>query len=177
MTMTKANKQAQEIADLKREVAELKAKVSPPESKFKPMSDAEWIDRMHRMREGRMALATPPSVARYFADGVTAADCADLRQQAHRPTGRPGMIPEQPSNVPRGGNVPGGGTGWSEPIPLSNPPGIGMVDAIVEADTVRQHAELIEREAKFKMMEEMAQQTEVMKKQTEALAKLAEGKK
>src|SRR6516164_3802363 len=116
--MTKANKQAQEIADLKREVAELKAKVSPPESKFKPMSDAEWIDRMHRMREGRMALATPPSVARYFADGVTAADCADLRQQAHRPTGRPGMIPEQPTSSGSPRPTAGDGTGWIDPVPV-----------------------------------------------------------
>jgi hypothetical protein len=65
--MTKADKQADKIAALEREVAELKAKVSPPASEFKPMSDAEWIDRIYQMREGRMSHATPPSVVRDFA--------------------------------------------------------------------------------------------------------------
>ena len=37
-------------------------------------------------------------------------------------------------------------------------------------------AELIEREARFKAMEKMAEQTETTRQQTEALAKLAEGK-
>src|SRR6516164_5305144 len=154
--MTKANKQAQEIADLKREVAELKAKVSPPESKFKPMSDAEWIDRMHRMREGRMALATPPSVARYFADGVTAADCADLRQQAHRPTGRSGMIPDsqQPtSSRPSAGD----GTGGGHATPLGPPPGVTQVDRLMDAQDAKDRAELIEREAKLRALQKLAE--------------------
>jgi hypothetical protein len=65
-----AKKQAEEIAQLKSKVAELEAKVSPPKSDFKEMSDAEWFDKMHAISERRMALATPPEVVRYFADGV-----------------------------------------------------------------------------------------------------------
>jgi hypothetical protein len=55
---------ADKIAKLEAEVAELKAKVDPPKSTFVPMSDAEWRDQMHQMREGRMRRATPPSVVR-----------------------------------------------------------------------------------------------------------------
>jgi len=62
--MTKADKQAEEIAALRREVAELKAKVDPPKSDFKPMSDAEWRDQMHQMQERRMSYAMHPSVVR-----------------------------------------------------------------------------------------------------------------
>src|SRR6516164_11790602 len=92
------NKQADELAALKAEVEALKAKVDPPKSTFVPMSDEEWRDQMHQAAERRMSMAMPPSVHQYFADGVTAADCADLLQQAHRPTGMPGMIPNQPTS-------------------------------------------------------------------------------
>jgi hypothetical protein len=132
----------QQLADQKAEVEALKAKVDPPKSTFVPMSDAEWIDEMHQMRERRMSQATPPSVARYFADGVTDADCADIRRASHAPTGpsSQGVIPSsQPvSNVRTGGSAT---PGWVDPRPLSNPPGTNWVDAIAIADEVRQRKE------------------------------------
>jgi hypothetical protein len=165
----------EELAALKREVEELKAKLAPPKSTFVPISDAEHQDRVHQMREGRMSMATPPSVARYFADGVTAADCADLRQQSHHPTGRPGAIPDnqQPaSSRPSAGD----GSGWGHSTPLGPPPGVAQADRLMDAQDARDRAELIEREAKLQAMQTMAEQIETMKKQTEALAKLAERK-
>jgi hypothetical protein len=50
-----------------------------------------------------------------------------------------GIIPssQQMSNVRAGGN----GTGWQNPIALSNPPGTNWVDAIAIADDQRQRAE------------------------------------
>src|SRR6516164_10969732 len=102
----------EELAALRREVEELKAKLSPPKSEFKEMSDAEWRDKMHQAAERRMSMATPPSVARYFADGVTPADCADINRAARAPQGpsSQGATPssQQLSNVRTGG----GGTGW-----------------------------------------------------------------
>jgi hypothetical protein len=174
--MTKPNKQAQEIAALKREVAELKAKVSPPESKFKPMSDAEWIDRMHQMREGRMSLAMPPSAVQYFADGVTNADCADIVRASHRPTGRPGMIPEQSSNV-RGSNVAGSSTGWAREIPLSPPPGVAQADKLMDAQDAKDRAELIKQEAQTEAMRRFAEQTEIINKKLEAIGSKLAGQK
>jgi hypothetical protein len=165
----------EELAALKREVEELKAKLSPPKSTFVPMSDAEWRDQMHQMQERRMSMAMPPSAVRYFADGVTAADCADLRRQANRPTGRSGMIPE--SQQPASPRSAGDGTGWAREIPLSNPPGTGPgspADRIVDEFDRRDRAELIERGARLQTMETLAEQTETMRQQTEALAKLVE---
>jgi hypothetical protein len=174
--MTKANKQAQEIADLKREVAELKAKVSPPESKFKPMSDAEWIDHVHQMRE-RNASVIPPWLREACAGGVTEADCADIVRASHRPTGRPGKIPEEGQTSGRpGGNVPGSGTGWASETPLGPPPGIRYVDQQLDAQDARDRAERVEQEARLQAMEKLAEQTETMRQQTETLAKLAEQK-
>ena len=55
------------ISSLEARIAALEAKEKPPQSTFVPMSDAEWIDRIYQMREGRMSHATPPSVVRDFA--------------------------------------------------------------------------------------------------------------
>ena len=54
------SKQSDEIAALRKKVEELEAKVDPPKSTFVPMSDAEWIDKMHQMRERRMAHTMHP---------------------------------------------------------------------------------------------------------------------
>jgi len=143
-----------ELAALKREVEELKAKISPPKSTFVPMSDAEWADKMHRIREGRMAMATPPSVHQYFADGVTS-DCADLRQQAHRPAGRPGMIPDQQPASPR--PSAGDGTGWGHSTPLGPPPGVAQADRLMDEADRRDRIELAERLAKQEAMQKLAE--------------------
>jgi hypothetical protein len=140
-----AKKLADENADLKRRIEALEAKVSPPKSDFVEMSDAEWIDKMHQMRERRMNLAS-----NFHPDDLRAMEAAcptDLvrsiaLRDARAPTGPAGSaIPssQQVSNVRTGG---GSSTpGWVEPRPLSNPPGTNWVDAIAIADEVRQRKE------------------------------------
>jgi hypothetical protein len=127
--MTKPDKQAEAIADLQRQIDELKG---PPKSTFVPKTDAEWFDEMHGIAERRMSMATPPSVARYFADGVTAADCADINRASHAPTGpsSQGIIPssQQLTGV-RTGATPG----WVDPRPLGPQPGIDLIDKGVNA--------------------------------------------
>jgi len=87
---------------------------------------------MHQAAEKRMSMAMPPSVHQYFADGVTPADCADLRQQAHRPTGMPGMIPNQPTSSNR--DMPDSNkSGWRDATPIGPPPGIELIDRAVNA--------------------------------------------
>jgi len=80
-----------------------------------------------------MARATPTSMLQEIAGRDNRAPTGPSSQ---------GVIPssQQVSNVR--GNVPGGGTGWSEPRPLGPPPGIHLVDAQLIADDVRQRAEL-----------------------------------
>ena len=99
--------------------------------------------------------------------GVSAADVADIVRASHRPQGPGGAIPSggqtQVTGVhPHGGpvNVPGGGTGWGYSPPLSNPPGTGpgsAADRIVDEFDRRDRAELIERDAKMKAMQQMAE--------------------
>jgi hypothetical protein len=138
------NKSADRLAALEAEVAALKAAQPKPEPTWeeREAASAKFRDEMHQMREGRMNFATPPSVVRDMAGGVTDADCADIKRASHRPQGpsSAGAIPssQQVSNV-RGA---GGPAGWQHEIPLSNPPGTNWVDAIAIADDVRQRAEL-----------------------------------
>jgi len=91
-----------------------------------------------------MSQATPPSMVRDWAV-IPEHIVKGIREDRHAPTGPnyQGAIPssQSVSNVHTGG-APGGGTGWSEPRPLSNPPGINWVDAQLIADEVRQRAEL-----------------------------------
>jgi hypothetical protein len=126
-----------DIAALRAEVEALKTALSgkedkPPKSTFVEMTDAEHRDWVHQMQERRMSMAMPPSVHQYFADGVTAADCADLRQQARRPSGRPGMIPAQPTSSNR--DMPDSNkSGWRDATPIGPPPGIELIDRAVNA--------------------------------------------
>jgi len=80
-----------ELAELKARISELEAKVSPPKSTFVPMTDAEHRDWVHQMRERRMAMATPPSVVRYFADQDDRLVKEIALRDARAPTGRPGI--------------------------------------------------------------------------------------
>jgi hypothetical protein len=145
--MTKADKQAEDIAALRAEVEALKASLSgkedkpPPKSTFKPMSDAEHQDWVHQMRERRMSMATPPSVVRDFAvlDDKMVKEIA-LRD-SRGPTSPSGAIPRSQQATGSSGPPPSLTPGWCEPRPLTNPPGTQWVDAIAIADDVRQRKE------------------------------------
>jgi len=141
--MTNKKQTADEIAALRKKVEELEAKLSPPKSEFKPMTDAEWRDQMHQAAERRMAMATPPSVIRDFAvlDDALVKGIALRDARAPQGPSSQGASPssQQMSNVHPSG-VPGGGTGWQAPTPLSPPPGIQWVDAQLIADDVKQRS-------------------------------------
>jgi hypothetical protein len=129
-----------ELAALKKKVEELEAKVSPPKSTFVPMTDEQWFDEMHRMREGNMRYAMPPSVVRYFADQDDRMVKEIALRDARAPNS-PGMIPQEQTS---GGGRPssGDGSGWAPQIPLGPQPGIFRVDEQCIADDERQRAEL-----------------------------------
>jgi len=152
-------KKDDELAALKKKVEELEAKVSPPKSDFKPMTDAEWRDQMHQAAERRMSMATPPSVIRDWAvlDDRLVKEVA-LRD-ARAPTSPGGAIPrsQQVTGTHPGGGVPGSGTGWGHSTPLGPPPGVAQADRLMDAQDAKDRAELIERDAKMKAMQQMAE--------------------
>jgi hypothetical protein len=155
-------KTADEIAALRAEVDALKAAQPKPQptAEERERATREWIDQMHQMREGRMSLATPPSVVRDWAvlDDRMVKEIA-LRD-ARAPTGpsSQGAIPssQQMSNVHPGG-VPGGGTGWAREIPLGPSVHQRYVDAQLDAQDARDKAERIRQDAQLKAMEKLAE--------------------
>jgi hypothetical protein len=132
------NKTEDELAALRKRVEELEEKAKPTEPVDWDRLIAEHNDRNHQMREGRMALATPPSV---IAD-LNVLDetlLKGVRGDARAPTGRPGMIPD--SGGPRSRTGGGDGSGWAPEIKLGPQPGIYRVDEQCIADDIRQRKE------------------------------------
>jgi len=151
-----------ELDELKERIAELERAATPPDPAAQERASAEFRAEMHRMREGRMAYAMHPSVYRDMAmDDATARSI--VRDHYGAPSG-PSMsgIPSSQTVTgvrPGGGpaNVPGGGSGWVQPVSLSNPPGVALADRLMDAQDARDRAELIEREAKLRAMERLAE--------------------
>jgi len=145
------------IAALEAEVAVLKGKIDPPKSTFVPMSDAEWIDKMHQMREGRANSWMPPSAVREMV-------AAEPRGFMKGVVGD-SRAPQSPSTLPSSQQradvrpVAGDGSGWVAPTPLGPPPGVAQADRLMDVQDAKDRAALVERQARF-----------------EALAKIAEGK-
>jgi hypothetical protein len=127
----------EEIAALRREVAELKSKVDPPKSTFVPMTDEEWFDRQHQIKEGRMALATPPSAIEALVAGEPKGFMREVAMRDARAPSSPRMIPTSQSAGGGGSGEGERGTGWVAPTPLGPQPGIFHVDAQLIADEVR----------------------------------------
>jgi hypothetical protein len=122
------------------ELAALKARVEELERAAKPPAPPDPGDYTPINPLDRLSM--PVSTMREMARAVPDAMMREIAMKDHRaPTGPSGqgIVPgsQQLSNI-RG---TGRGTGWSEPTPLSNPPGTRLIDAIAIADEVRQRAE------------------------------------
>jgi hypothetical protein len=131
-----------ELAALKRKVEELEAKVSPPKSTFVPESDAEHCDRMHQLRERQANSWMPPSAIREMIAAEPRGFMRDVALRDARAPNSPAMIPDNQQVRSAGGSR---GTGWVDPAPLSNPPGVAQADRLMDEQDRRDRAELAQR--------------------------------
>jgi hypothetical protein len=146
--MTKADKQAEEIAALRKELDEVKSALAPkPKSTFVPMTDEQHRDMVHQMRERQANAWMPPSAVQAM---VAAEPKGFMREvglrDARVPTSASGMVPSTPQSSPR--PSAGDGTGWTTAPPLSNPPGTGpgsLADRIADEFDRRDRIELAQR--------------------------------
>ena len=149
--MTMTNKRDEELAALKARVAELE-RANKPKEPFKPQpyEPIDWTARM----------SMPPSALRAMVEAVPDRMLRDIvRDNRNAPTGPTGAIPRSQQVTGGGGpaNVPGSGTGWGHSTPIGPPPGVAQADRLMDAQDQKDRAELVEREARFKAMEKLAE--------------------
>ena len=102
----------------------------------------------------------PPSALRAMVEAVPDRMLRDIvRDNRNAPTGPTGAIPRSQQVTGGGGpaNVPGSGTGWGHSTPIGPPPGVAQADRLMDAQDQKDRAELVEREARFKAMEKLAE--------------------
>jgi hypothetical protein len=132
-------KTADKLAALEAEVAAQRARVEELERKAKP--PAPFVPIPYERFDPTARMSMPPSALAEMVNAVPDHVVRGVIRDNRAPTGpsSAGAIPssQQISNVRTGG-----GTGWAHEVPLGNPPGTRMVDAICVADDVRQKAEL-----------------------------------
>jgi hypothetical protein len=121
-----------ELEDLKREVAKLKDQLNPPP---RPPSTHRRYDPTEGMTMDRSAMKA-------MIDAVPSSLMSDLRADARRPNPVTGG-PPQPQVRQRA--TPN----WIEERPLESPPGIKIIDAMMNAQDAKDRAELIERELRL----------------------------
>jgi len=146
--MTKVDKQAEEIAALRKEVEEIKAKLSPP----KP-----FVSEPYQRYDPTARMCMPPSALAAMVNAEPKGFMAGVvRDNRGAPTGPTGAIPRSTGG---GGpaNVPGSGTGWAHETPIGPPPGVAQADRLMDAQDARDRAELIKRDAQLRAMEKLAE--------------------
>ena len=135
--MSETEKEAAEkIEALERRIAELEAKAKPPKpfvpdpnrQPYDPTANASMPPSALRM----MVDAVPGAMVRQIVGGNRAPkDLAPLAGGGVRPT----VASENR-------------TGWRNPAPLTNPPGVALADKLMDVAHARDRAGLIEREAR-----------------------------
>ena len=144
-------KQTDEIAALRKRIEELEAKAKPPEPP-KP-----FVPEPYQRYDPTAGMSMPPSALAAMVNAEPRGFMqAVVRDNRGAPTGPTGAIPRSSGG---GGpaNVPGSGTNWGHATPLGPPPGVAQADRLMDAQDAKDRAELVEREAKLRAMEKMAE--------------------
>jgi hypothetical protein len=131
------------------ELAALKARVAELEARTKPPPPAPPAPKGFQRYDYTAGMSMPASALRAMVQATPDAMVRDIAMRDGRaPTGpsAQGVIPaSQPlSNV----RVGGSGTGWAREIPLSNPPGVAILDRIMDAQDAKDRHELMVQEAR-----------------------------
>lgn len=139
-----------DIAALKKELKELKSSIAPTPND--PAAIGAWRDQQHQNAEARASGFNPFSRAD-LEEMERAAPTSVVRDIALRDARAP-TTPCSAGAIPPSATVSRPvGTGWRDATPLGPPPGIGLVDALLEVDTARKRGEHMIDEAKRKAAE------------------------
>jgi len=128
-----------------KEIDELvEAKVAAALKAAQPKPAEPFVPEPYTPFDPTAGMSMPPSALREMANAIPDRMVHDIAMRdARAPVGpsSQGVVSSSQglSNVRgTGGNT----SGWAHEVPISSPPGVAMVDAIMIADDVRQRAEL-----------------------------------
>jgi hypothetical protein len=144
----------QEIAELRAELDKVKAALAP--KPFDPVEAGRWQNEMHQLRERRMAGAS-----NFSRDQLAAMEAACPAEVAKDIVARGGM--RGPSGHGAGGtvsapsSVSANTSGWREATPIGPPPGIELVDRLMDAQDQRDLHDRIVEEAQRKAAQRLAE--------------------
>jgi hypothetical protein len=140
-----------EIAEIKAELERVKTAMRPADPAAMEKEIAAWRDQMHQASESRMANASAFSredLAAMERAVPTETVQAIAMRDARAPSGpsAQGIIPSsQPlSNIRTGGS----GTGWRDATPLAPPPGVNILDRIMDHEDAKDRHERMVEEAR-----------------------------
>jgi hypothetical protein len=129
-----------ELTALKARIAELEARTKPPPpAPPAPKGFSRW--------DPTAGMSMPASALREMANAIPDSMVRDIAMRDGRAPSGPsaqGAIPSSQSlsNVRVGG---GGTSGWAREIPLSNPPGVAILDRIMDhQDAVDRHERMVQ---------------------------------
>jgi hypothetical protein len=142
-----------ELSELKAAQAQMAARIAELEKANKPPPPAPDFGRYQRF-DPTANFQMPAETVREMARAVPDSMIRDIAgRDARAPTGpsAQGIIPgSQPLSAIRTG---GNGTGWQAPIPLSNPPGVRILDEIMDAQDAVDRHELMMAEARRRALQ------------------------
>src|SRR5262245_28666531 len=124
-----------ELEELKQRVAELEKAAKPPEP-FVPGPRYQF--------DPTEGMSMPASAMREMMKAVPDAVMRAISDDARRPNPVTGGAPQPTQPVQRG-------TGWARPIPVEPPPGIKIIDAMMDEQDRIDRAELALRIAKAEL--------------------------
>jgi hypothetical protein len=129
-----------ELAALRKELNEVKAALAPAPAPIDwEKRIAAHQDEVHRMREGQANSWMPPNAIREMVACEPKGFMHDVALRDARAPQSGGMIPNNQQVRSAGG---GKGTGWVDPVPLSNPPGVAQADRLMDAADKADRVEL-----------------------------------
>jgi hypothetical protein len=124
-----------ELDDLKKEIADLKQRIDPP-----PRPPSTW--QPHDYTQGMsMARSTMLEMMKVTPEGLM----KELRADALKPNPVTGSAPQPQSQPVRRGS------GWAKPIPVEPPPGVAILDKIMDEQDRLDRAELVLKFAKAEL--------------------------
>jgi hypothetical protein len=131
----------EEVEKLKAENDALRKRMEKLEEQVNPPPREPWT---HPRYDPTAGMSMPLSAIKAMMDAVPESVMRGLVNDAFKPnpvTG--GSSPQPTSQVKRG-------TGWQEPVPVESPPGIKIIDAMMDAQDERDKAERMLKAALMK---------------------------